>query len=501
MRLATLVLILCLLAGTCQARTTYYTRQASGNDSHTCVQAQQPTTPMRTIAAGLRCLAGGDTLLIGAGTYPEQQLDIPAGTSESTRTIVQAEVAGAVTVAPPGGEIPGGGEQYNFGFHQWTTLRGIIIDCAYKVTLGIGTGPDAYKIRIQDVEITNANGQAIFLRESPGYHELLGIRAHGSGYGPEGCNGSPDNAGPGFCHGIYMSATHVTIDGGRYYHNAGYGMQIYVGNADNAVVRNVRVYDNYSTGIGIFRPHATVTNTLVYNNGTGGDGIGLWLKSEGTLARHNTVWANPGGGILAGDASGSTIQDNIANWIDLGSNTGLKNFEGDPGFVNPAAFDFHLKPDSVARGAASDGTDQGVNFVALDGGTDTVAPSVQITAPTHQALVSGTVSVVATATDNSGTVAGIQLYLDNAPVGAEHPGGHVSVLADSTQTSNGLHTLKARARDQAGNAADSGVIQIVVYNGAPRPQPPGHVPLVCNGSIASVPGPISVVCTPQEGRR
>ena len=82
---------------------------------------------------------------------------------------------------------------------------------------------------------------------------------------------------------------------------------------------------------------------------------------------------------------------------------------------------------------------------------DTTPPQVTLTAPTHAAIVSGTVAVSATATDNVG-VATITFYLDKEPVGEEQPGANAYVLADSTTVANGLHKLKARARDTAGTS-------------------------------------------------
>ena len=50
---------------------TYYVAPA-GNDSHTCTQARQLSTPKRTIRAGLACLAPGDTLSVRGGEYRER---------------------------------------------------------------------------------------------------------------------------------------------------------------------------------------------------------------------------------------------------------------------------------------------------------------------------------------------------------------------------------------------------------------------------------------------
>jgi hypothetical protein len=95
--------------------------------------------------------------------------------------------------------------------------------------------------------------------------------------------------------------------------------------------------------------------------------------------------------------------------------------------------------------------------------TDTIPPSVVITAPTAGDTVSGTIPVSATASDNIAVV-GIQFKLDGTNLGAEVTTAPYSASWDSTTASNGRHTVTAVARDGAGNVATSASISIMVQN-------------------------------------
>jgi Bacterial Ig domain/Chondroitinase B len=132
---------------------------------------------------------------------------------------------------------------------------------------------------------------------------------------------------------------------------------------------------------------------------------------------------------------------------------------------------------------------------------DTIPPTVQMTAPSDGALVSGrSVAVTATAADNVG-VTGIQFYADGIPKGEPQCCAEATRLIDTTTVSNGQYVLQAEAVDAAGNRTMSSAITVTVYN-TPQPQPPGHVPLRCTGDVVSVPGPLALTCVPQqEGRR
>src|SRR5205085_3699144 len=95
--------------------------------------------------------------------------------------------------------------------------------------------------------------------------------------------------------------------------------------------------------------------------------------------------------------------------------------------------------------------------------TDITPPTVSITSPANGATVSGTVSVTASASDNVG-VAGVQFQLDGANLGAEATAAPYQVSWNTSTTTNGSHTLTARARDAAGNAATSTAVAVTVNN-------------------------------------
>jgi glucose/arabinose dehydrogenase/chitodextrinase len=97
---------------------------------------------------------------------------------------------------------------------------------------------------------------------------------------------------------------------------------------------------------------------------------------------------------------------------------------------------------------------------------DTTAPTVSITAPAAGSTVSATVNASASAADNVGVV-GVQFLLDGSNLGAEDTTAPYAVPWDTTATSNGSHTVSARARDAAGNATTSATVSVTVSNAPP----------------------------------
>jgi glucose/arabinose dehydrogenase len=103
-----------------------------------------------------------------------------------------------------------------------------------------------------------------------------------------------------------------------------------------------------------------------------------------------------------------------------------------------------------------------------DGAADTTPPTVSLTAPSAGATISGTVAVVANASDNVG-VAGVQFALDGANLGAEDTTSPHSISWDTTTAANGSHSITARARDAAGNTTTSSAVVVTVSNGTGPP--------------------------------
>jgi Bacterial Ig domain/Calcineurin-like phosphoesterase len=102
--------------------------------------------------------------------------------------------------------------------------------------------------------------------------------------------------------------------------------------------------------------------------------------------------------------------------------------------------------------------------------SDTTPPSASITQPADGAMVTGTVDISASASDNIG-VADVQFRVDGANLGPADTTAPYSVSWDSTTVANGTHTLTAIARDAAGNTSSPASVTVTVDNPAPPPSP------------------------------
>src|SRR5207302_1262464 len=128
---------------------------------------------------------------------------------------------------------------------------------------------------------------------------------------------------------------------------------------------------------------------------------------------------------------------------------------------DPAGFTGTIKYDHVVAAKSYVGC-----LVAA--ASDTTPPTVSISAPLGGATVSNTATGSAAAADNVGVV-GVQFKLDGANLGAEDTVAPYSVSWNTTTVPNGAHTLKAIARDAAGNATTSASISVIVANADATP--------------------------------
>jgi hypothetical protein len=100
------------------------------------------------------------------------------------------------------------------------------------------------------------------------------------------------------------------------------------------------------------------------------------------------------------------------------------------------------------------------------GGSTNEPPSVTITSPEDGATVSETIEVTADASDQDGSVAQVEFFVDDSSIGVDEDGSDGwSVSWDTTTVSDGDHTLTAEATDDGGaTATDS--ISVTVDNGS-----------------------------------
>ena len=99
---------------------------------------------------------------------------------------------------------------------------------------------------------------------------------------------------------------------------------------------------------------------------------------------------------------------------------------------------------------------------------DTTPPSVSVTAPAAGSIVSGTVSLSASASDPSG-IAGVRFYVDGAAQGSEDQAAPYTVGWDSRPGPNGPHSITAVARDSYGTLATSEAVEVTVDNDVTPP--------------------------------
>lgn len=94
---------------------------------------------------------------------------------------------------------------------------------------------------------------------------------------------------------------------------------------------------------------------------------------------------------------------------------------------------------------------------------DTTAPAVLLTAPLEGAVLTGTVTLSATASDDIG-VAGVRFLVDGTQVGAEDTSAPYSIQLDSRTLMNTGHQVTATARDAAGNTTTTTAVNVTASN-------------------------------------
>jgi hypothetical protein len=125
--------------------------------------------------------------------------------------------------------------------------------------------------------------------------------------------------------------------------------------------------------------------------------------------------------------------------------------------TNPAAGDWYIGLYGYASYAS-------VTLKATYSGSggDTTAPATSITAPTAGAIVSGTTTVSASASDNVG-VTKVEFYLDGVLQSTDTASPY-SWSWNTTTATNASHTLTSKAYDAAGNIGSSAGVAVTVSN-------------------------------------
>ncbi|MDC0712555.1 PHB depolymerase family esterase [Stigmatella sp. ncwal1] len=128
----------------------------------------------------------------------------------------------------------------------------------------------------------------------------------------------------------------------------------------------------------------------------------------------------------------------------------------------------HVLTAKASDAAGNVTTSSAVTVTVTGGVSDTTPPTVSLTSPNAGASVTGTVSVTASASDNTG-VTRVDFFIDGALVGQgvpSQPTGTYAYTWNTASASAGSHSLQARAYDAAGNTASSSSVTVTVVSGA-----------------------------------
>ena len=323
---------------------TYYVAKL-GNNNNSCTLARTEgvtdvTKRKGTINGGIACLGGGDTLIVGSGTYdegfgdfpgiPSGAIPIPSGSS-SARTTIKSETPRGATITLSLGVVGGDWAGIVTFEHtrQWIAIEGFVLD-AQHLRNNTLTLTDISQSRFKDLHLYRAKDSSI---KSYGgdnnnhYHNLeISFTAFLNGQsicGHDTCGASPGELCPfSYCHAVYLgtsggASNNNLFEGGWYHDNDSHAFQTY---GSNNTFRGIRIERN-TTGVGIYNSPGFVYNNVFIDNGRhisitnastiiGNTISGFWHGRAGILTNPESVAAQVGAtGIFSGH--GSLVQNNL----------------------------------------------------------------------------------------------------------------------------------------------------------------------------------------------
>lgn len=258
--------------------------------------------------------------------------------------------------------------------------------------------------------------------------------------------------------------------------------------ADNIGVAKVQFkVDSANTGAAItVAPYNYSLNTTTLSNGNhiltavASDAAGNTTTSAQVAVKvSNTTDTTPPTVSMTAPANGATVSGTVTVSANASDNVGVASVQfqldganlGSLDTATPYSVSWNTTTASngshtlhaIAKDAAGNSTTSANVTVTVSNVTDTTPPTVSVTAPANGATVSGTVSVTASASDNVG-VASVQFQLDGANLGSLDTASPYATSWNTTAASNGSHTLRAIAKDAAGNSTTSANVTVTVSN-------------------------------------
>jgi parallel beta-helix repeat protein len=296
---------------------TYYVTK-TGNNNYSCTEARSASTPKLTIAAGIACLAGGDTLIIGAGTYAEGINDtIPAGISTSARTTIRSASGATVTLLPSVGVGPSSLHAV-YITRSNTMIDGLVIDGSKGISLPFRwNGTNSGNV-LQNSIIRNGSSNCVTVQGSVINSTISNNVIHDCGVDR-------------LQHGIYLRNSGHVVEGNEIYNITGLGVHLYdsAGGVSNNIIRHNYIHHNGSRGILL----GSGDNNLAHHNIIVGNGFaynhyGIEISSgmAGTNNQfyNNTIYANYKCINVASGYNNSKVKNNLclSNTSNMITNNG-----------------------------------------------------------------------------------------------------------------------------------------------------------------------------------
>jgi hypothetical protein len=265
---------------------------------------------------------------------------------------------------------------------------------------------------------------------------------------------------------------------------------------DNVGVSSVQLkIDNANFGAAIAAaPYVIAVNTTSLSNGNhiltavASDAAGNSATSAQVPVKvNNTTNTPPPTVSMTAPTNGATVNGTILVTATAASSVGVASVQfqldganfGSLSTTAPYSVSWNTTTSSngahtlraIAKDTAGNSTTSASVTVTVNN-TSTAPPTVSITSPASGATVSGTLTVTATAASSVG-VASVQFQLDAGNLGSLDTVSPYATSWDTTTANNGSHTLRAIAKDTAGNSTTSAAVTVTVSNVAPPPPPPG----------------------------
>ena len=278
---------------------TYYIA-TDGSDSNPGTEAR----PFQTLGRGVHNLSPGDTLYVKNGTYTgaSELIGMPSGASWDNPVTIAAYPGHSPVIVK---SAQGSNTLYLVNT-RYIVIDGFVIDgtnAGEGVKITYDSSGIADHIKIQNSEISYAQGDGIFVTPGSDGNEFINLQVH-------------DNGTNDFNHGIYIASSDNLVEDCSIHDNMGWGVHVYTGSSsgvDNNIIRSNAIYNNGRSGRGDGILLASGSGNQAYNNDVWGNigGISINYGASDTYVSNNTVHENTAFGIfIEAESSNALVESN-----------------------------------------------------------------------------------------------------------------------------------------------------------------------------------------------